>query len=59
MANQDPAVARCEALQALVDDAEESGLYDVSAEEYYDAIRVARHEIAEERAESGLSGLRP
>lgn len=42
-------VERRKALQALVDDAEESGLYDVPAEDYRDAIRTARHEIAEER----------
>lgn len=43
------ATDRRNALQALVDDAGESGLYDVPAEEYHEAIRTARHEIAEER----------
>lgn len=42
------AVERNKALQALVDHAEESGLYDVPAEDYQEAIRTARHEIAEE-----------
>ncbi|MCF8612143.1 helix-turn-helix domain-containing protein [Gordonia sp. HY285] len=41
-------VNRRKALQALVDDAEESGLYDVPAEDYHDAIRAARHQVAEE-----------
>lgn len=42
-------VERRKALQALVDDAEESGLYDVPPENYHEAIRTARHEIGEER----------
>ena len=42
-------VERRKALQVLVDDTEESGLYDVPAEDYRDAVRTARHEIAEER----------
>lgn len=43
------AIERRKALQALVYDAEETGLYDVPAEDYHDAIRSARQEIAEER----------
>lgn len=39
------------ALQALVDDAEETGLYEVSPQDYQDAIRAARKKIAEERKE--------
>lgn len=42
-------VERRRTLQALVAGAEESGLYDVPAEDYHEAIRTARHEIAEER----------
>ncbi|MDL9936415.1 helix-turn-helix domain-containing protein [Gordonia sp. ABSL1-1] len=42
------AAERRTALQALVDDAEESSLYDVPAEDYHETIRTARHEIAEE-----------
>ncbi|GAA4401722.1 helix-turn-helix domain-containing protein [Tsukamurella soli] len=42
------AVERRKALRTLVDDAEESGLYDVPAEDYREAVRAARHEIAEE-----------
>ncbi|MDY6810873.1 MAG: helix-turn-helix domain-containing protein [Actinomycetota bacterium] len=37
------------ALQSLVEDAEETGLYDVPAEDYQDAIHAARKEIAGER----------
>ena len=43
------AIERRGALQALVDDAEDSGLYDVPAEDYREAMRTSRREIAEER----------
>ncbi|GAA1480801.1 hypothetical protein GCM10009624_12410 [Gordonia sinesedis] len=43
------AVKRRKALQALVDNAEEGGLYNVPAEDYHEAIRTARREIAEEQ----------
>ena len=43
-------IERRKALQALVDDAEENGLYDVTAEDYSEAIRAARREISRERA---------
>ena len=42
-------VERRAALQSLVEDAEEMGLYDVPTEDYQEAIRAARKEIAKER----------
>lgn len=43
------AVMRRKALQSLVDNAEEGGLYNVPAEDYHEATRTARREIAEEQ----------
>jgi excisionase family DNA binding protein len=43
------AADRRAALQTLVDDAEDAGLYDVAPDDYQDAIRAARKMIAKER----------